>query len=75
MRSADRLLDIIEELLARPGQTLTELSEALGLPKPTVLRFLRSLSERRWVQRLSDDTYEIGRRIGPLAGDVARLPD
>ncbi|GAA5190230.1 IclR family transcriptional regulator [Rugosimonospora acidiphila] len=60
MRSSDRLLDLLEELSAANGATLTALSSKLQLPKPTVLRFLRSLEERAWVIRLPDGGYALG---------------
>jgi DNA-binding IclR family transcriptional regulator len=60
MRSSDRLLDLLEELAAAHGATLTALATKLQLPKPTVLRFLRSLEERAWAIRLPDGGYALG---------------
>lgn len=63
MRSSDRLLELLEELGSAQGQTLTALSQRLDLPKPTVLRLLRSLEERGWVSRLPDGGYSLGQRF------------
>ncbi len=67
MRSSDRLLELLEALGSGDGHTLTSLSQALTLPKPTVLRFLRSLEERDWVWRRPDSTYGLGSRFLVLA--------
>ncbi|MBC6461906.1 IclR family transcriptional regulator [Actinomadura sp. HBU206391] len=63
MRSSDRLLELLEELGSAHGQTLTALSQRLDLPKPTVLRLLRSLEERGWVWHLPDGGYGLGQRF------------
>src|ERR1700754_1855772 len=60
MRSSDRLLDLLEQLSGSHRAALTELSVQLQLPKPTVLRFLRSLEERAWAIRLPDGGYALG---------------
>jgi DNA-binding IclR family transcriptional regulator len=63
LRSSDRLLELLEQLGSAHGQTLTALSQRLELPKPTVLRLLRSLEERGWVARLPDGGYGLGQRF------------
>lgn len=67
MRSSDRLLELLEELAGAHGQTLTALSGRLDLPKPTVLRLLRSLEERGWVAHLPDGGYCLGQRFLTVA--------
>lgn len=67
MRSSDRLLELLEELGGAHGQTLTRLSRRLDLPKPTILRLLRSLEERGWVSRLPDGSYCLGQRFLTVA--------
>jgi DNA-binding IclR family transcriptional regulator len=67
LRSSDRLLELLEELAGAHGQTLTALSQRLDLPKPTVLRLLRSLEERGWVARLPGGGYCLGQRFLAVA--------
>ena len=58
VRSVERAGQILDVLLAAPaGLRLTELSEALGLHKTTVLRLLRTLTALHWVYKGSDDHY------------------
>lgn len=50
IRALERGLQIIELLAARGSVSLHELHLATGLPKATVLRILKTLGDRRWVQ-------------------------
>ncbi|NKY52189.1 IclR family transcriptional regulator [Nocardia vermiculata] len=60
-------IDIILEALETAGQlTLTEISQATGIPRPSVHRILDRLSRIGWVVRLEGSGYELGRRIFEL---------
>jgi DNA-binding IclR family transcriptional regulator len=67
MRGSDRLLNILTSLGAERGQTLSELADGLGLPRPTTLRFLRSLEEGGWVLRDDRGRYSLGPAVVTLA--------
>jgi IclR family acetate operon transcriptional repressor len=87
----DRTLDLLEALADRPGGcTLTELTEALGLPKNAVFRIattlvLRGYAERdepAKIYRLSARVLSLGRRVlggeslvGTAAAFLAALRD
>jgi DNA-binding IclR family transcriptional regulator len=61
----DRTLDLLEVLVGRPeGMTLTDLTDALGIPKNTVFRILTTLSLRGYTDR--DETtkrYRLSRKM------------
>ncbi len=67
-RAAVRLLDILSLVAEAPsGLTLTELGDALAVPKSSVLAILRVLAASEHVERLGA-TY----RLGDAAFDLAR---
>ncbi|MET0999365.1 MAG: IclR family transcriptional regulator [Marmoricola sp.] len=69
MQSQDRSFAILRALGGRPSTTLTEIAAQVGLPKPTVLRFLRSLEAGAWVTRSPEaGAYSLGPAILALAG-------
>lgn len=68
MRSHERLQAIVTALGAQPRLSLTQLTEVVHLPKPTTLRFLRSLEQTGWVTRDEAGTYSLGPAIVALAG-------
>jgi len=51
----------------RPVLRLVEISRRTGLPKNTVLRLVRQLSESGALERMTDLRYRIGPRLGRLA--------
>ena len=54
-------LDVLECLVVhRRPMTLTEIATALGISKSNVHQLLATLSRRRLIERLSDQTYRIG---------------
>jgi IclR family acetate operon transcriptional repressor len=61
----DRTLDLLETLAERPeGMTLTELTEALGIPKNTVFRSATTLSLRGYVDRdEATKRYRVSRKM------------
>ncbi|WP_029137490.1 IclR family transcriptional regulator [Nakamurella lactea] len=81
IRSVDRVCDILDTLAnSSMGVTLTEVSEATGLPKSSTFRYLSALEARHYVERANDNvSYRLGpafrpqhtRRISQLA-ELAR---
>jgi len=66
IRAVDRVCDLLDTLRAAAGPlTLTEVAEAIGLPKSSTLRYLASLEARRYVLR-SGDTYQLGSAFQPV---------
>ena len=58
IRALERGLDVLQALQTNPGAGLKDLHEITGLPKATLLRILRTLSERNLVwQRMADGAY------------------
>lgn len=66
MRGSQRLFKIVEEL-SRDSMNLTQVAEAVDLPKSTALRFLRDLEEAGWVARDNDGVYSLGATVVGLA--------
>ena len=76
-RAVARVLDILEALSARPaGASLTELAQALGAPKTSLLPLLRTLVGRGYATRGDSGRYAVGPRW-LAAGDraAAAAPD
>jgi IclR family mhp operon transcriptional activator len=57
IRSLDRGLAVLKLLLHRDGMSLRALHEASGVPKASLLRILKTLSEQRFVSRTADGVY------------------
>lgn len=68
MQSQERSFSILRALGGHSSRTLTEIAADVELPKPTVLRFLRSLEDGSWVTRTSGGGYALGPAILGLAG-------
>lgn len=66
LRGSQRLFTIVEEL-SRESMNLTEVAEAVALPKSTALRFLRDLEEAGWVTRDNEGVYALGATVVGLA--------
>jgi IclR family acetate operon transcriptional repressor len=73
MQSHRRLFAILGDLGGHPSSTLTEIASRVELPKPTVLRFLRSLEGDAWVTRTPKGGYALGPSILGLAGQYLSL--
>ena len=77
-QSLDRALAILGELADGP-RTLDQLAETVDVHKSTVLRLLRTLESRRFVQRSDPRHYRLGVTLFDLASraledrDVRRL--
>lgn len=69
--SVARALEILDHLAASPVPlTLKEIAEGVGLPRPTVLRLVRTLQVSNWVER-EEHRYRIGFKgfqMGAAAG-------
>lgn len=71
IKSVTRVLSILEDFaLSEAPRTLTAISERVGLPPSTTLRFLRTLEGLGYVSRQADGTYARGQRLRSLAGWV-----
>ena len=68
IRALDRGLQIVELLAARSSISLHDLHVASGLPKATLLRILKTLAGRKWVQQRSGSaSYAAGPALLPGA--------
>lgn len=65
-QSLDRALTLLTEL-ARGPKTLDQLAETIDVHKSTVLRLLRTLETRRFVQRADVRHYRLGTALFDLA--------
>lgn len=70
--SDERAFDILESLKRRQSAGVTELAEALDMPKSTVHAHLSTLCDRGYVVQNADDRYRLALRFLDL-GMVARL--
>src|SRR5712692_10343259 len=61
IRALDRGLDVIESVREGGGVTLNDLFIRTGLPRATLLRILKTLEEREWIQAgLEGSVYHLG---------------
>lgn len=70
VKTAERTFELVEFLKEADGATLTEATEAIGLPKSSVHNYLKTLEHRGYVVE-NDGTYEVGLRFLDL-GAYAR---
>lgn len=71
INAAEKVLDILEYLAQHRGAfTLSELSRGVGIPKPTLFRYVVTLEERGYVTRNSDEKYTVGLRIFQLTSSA-----
>jgi IclR family mhp operon transcriptional activator len=78
VRALTRGLDVLTELDRSRGSSLRDLHVALGLPKPTLLRILKTLAARGFVwRRLADGAYlpSQTRSIGAHRDGLARIAE
>lgn len=72
VRSVARALDILSAFSpAHPRLHLSELADAVGLPRPSVRRLAVTLIERGFLRQAADGTYLLGPRLLELGGVVA----
>lgn len=73
VRALDRGLTIIETLASREAMSLADIHKRTSLAKPSLLRALKTLTERGWVRRRIDDgRYQLSSK--PLSVLKARKP-
>jgi IclR family mhp operon transcriptional activator len=69
IRALNRGLDVLQAIHASKAVSLRDLHLATGLPKPTLLRILKTLMERELVwQRIADGAYIAGYTFSARAG-------
>ena len=72
VRSVARALDILSAFsIAHPRLHLSELADAVGLPRPSARRLAVTLIERDFLRQDADGTYLLGPRLLELGGQVA----
>jgi DNA-binding IclR family transcriptional regulator len=82
VKSADRVLDVLEFICRRGSASHAEISIALGIPKSSLTHLLRNLVARRYLD-LSDGTnmFELGEgffgllKTGLVGRDAAKLAE
>lgn len=78
IRSVDRVCDILDTLANSPeGVSLGDITEATGLPKSSVFRYLSALENRNYVERGHDvSIYKLGLAFRPQhTRGLARLAE
>jgi DNA-binding IclR family transcriptional regulator len=78
VQSVSRAMGILVAVATSPrGLTAREISERLGLNRPTAYHLLRTLHDEAFLMRGSDRRYRLGLRVGTLAEGFARqlVPD
>jgi DNA-binding IclR family transcriptional regulator len=72
VRSVARALDILSAFsTAHPRLTLSELAEAVGMPRPSVRRIAMTLIERGFLRQDPDGAYLLGVRLLELGSQVS----
>jgi DNA-binding IclR family transcriptional regulator len=67
----DRVMDVLGEIERKErGLTISELTDALELPRTTIYRILNSLQQHDVVYRDDGGAYHLGRRLISLAAHV-----
>lgn len=75
IRSIERALDVLEELNRQPVSTISALHKVTGLPKPTLVRILRTLEDKGYVDndpRLGG--YQVTAQVASLSGGFHKDP-
>lgn len=75
IRSIERVLEVLVELNRQPFSTIAGLHAATGLPKPTLVRILRTLEEQGYVDndpRLGG--YQVTAQVASLSGGFHKDP-
>jgi DNA-binding IclR family transcriptional regulator len=73
VRSVARALDILSAFsVNHPRLPLSELAEAVGLPRPTVRRLAVTLIERGFLRQDPDGAYLLGIRLHELGSQVTK---
>ena len=73
IRAVERALDVLERLSRGGPSSLAELRRETGLPNPTLLRILGTLTDRGWVRRnIALGGFELSHGLGRVLGEAAR---
>jgi IclR family transcriptional regulator, acetate operon repressor len=74
VRSLERAFELLEHLADAGGElTLSELTEASGLPMPTIYRLVRTLVNHGYVRQQPSKRYALGPRLIRLGEGASRL--
>lgn len=74
VRSLQRAFELLEHLADAGGaMALSELTEASGLPMPTIYRMLRTLADQGYVRQEPSKRYALGPRLIRLGDSAGRL--
>ncbi|GAA3243498.1 allantoin degradation transcriptional regulator AllR [Actinocorallia longicatena] len=74
MRSLERAFDLLEHLADAGGEmALSELTEASGLPMPTIYRLMQTLVAQGYVRQEPSKRYALGPRLIRLGDGASRL--
>jgi IclR family acetate operon transcriptional repressor len=74
VRSLERAFELLEHLADADGElTLSELTEASGLPMPTIYRLMRTLANHGYVRQQPSKRYALGPRLIRLGEGAGRL--
>ena len=74
VRSLERAFELLEHLADAGGElALSELTEASGLPMPTVYRLMQTLVGRGYVRQEPSKRYALGPRLIRLGDGASRL--
>lgn len=76
VKSADRVLVVLELLAGREPMRLMDIADELGMPRSSTSNLLRTMARRRFVEYDEDDKrYRIGSRMRELARASEREGD
>jgi DNA-binding IclR family transcriptional regulator len=65
-----KTIDVLDALRAAPdGLSLADLTDAVGIPKPTVYRIVATLESRGYLERTSGAGYRISRKLSEAPRD------
>ncbi|MEO5874206.1 MAG: IclR family transcriptional regulator [Streptosporangiaceae bacterium] len=74
VRSLERAFDLLEHLADAGGElALSELTEASGLPMPTIYRLMQTLVAKGYVRQEASKRYALGPRLIRLGDGAGRL--
>ncbi|MCP2340303.1 IclR family transcriptional regulator [Actinomadura rupiterrae] len=74
VRSLERAFELLEHLADAGGEmALSELTEASGLPMPTIYRLMRTLVNHGYVRQEASKRYALGPRLIRLGDGAGRL--
>jgi IclR family acetate operon transcriptional repressor len=74
VRSLERAFELLEHLADAGGEmALSELTEASGLPMPTIYRLMRTLVNRGYIRQEPSKRYALGPRLIRLGDGASRL--